>query len=232
MIFKRDFTSCLWKFLIIDDKDVQELFNEKSKQKKFLLQKILICKVLIMCIFVPVGLLSLIPHQEPRFLAPVLIPLAILFGQLIAGPKRSSFVMVSWFMWNVMGCVMFGILHQGGMYSSLGYLQKHLASSVTNGPELTSIHLVFSNTYMPPRYLLAWSGCVDDSKDCQSKGRHLYVHDLAGQNKDDLVKWLEQLVEREKKKPVDDTKFEVHCTYMYCLCLSPKRVIKCTQLFV
>ncbi|XP_031564651.1 GPI mannosyltransferase 4-like [Actinia tenebrosa] len=200
LIFKRDYLGCLWEFFVISAEDVQELTNNKIKQKKPLHQKIMTLKVMMLSVVVPVTLLSIIPHQEPRFLTPILLPLAILFGHLISGTKHLSFVKTSWLMWNILGCIVFGILHQGGMYSSLGYLQKHLAALDTNSSELTSVHLVFSNTYMPPRYLLAWPRCVPGSKYCQSFDKHLYVHDLGGKSNDELVKWLDQLVESEKKK--------------------------------
>lgn len=213
LIFKRDFIGCLWEFFMISAEDTQEVTSDKIKQKKPLHLKIMVLKVMMMSAVVPVALLSVIPHQEPRFLTPILLPLAILFGHLISGPKHSPFVKMSWLMWNILGCIVFGILHQGGMYSSLGHLQKHLAHLDTKGSELTSsIHLVFSNTYMPPRYLLAWPRCGPSSKNCQSFDKHLYVHDLGGQSRDGLVKWLDKLVKSEEKKMGNYT-FEVIHVY-------------------
>lgn len=199
LIFKRDFLGCMQEFFMISAEDIQGVAN--TKQKKSLHQKIMIFKVMVMSVVVPVALLSVVPHQEPRFLTPILLPLLILFGHLISGPQHSPFLRMSWFMWNILACIVFGILHQGGMYSSLGHLQRHLATLDARGSELTpSIHLVFSNTYMPPRYLLAWPRCGPGSIDCQSFDKHLNVHDLGGQSRDGLVKWLDQLVESEKKK--------------------------------
>lgn len=155
-------------------------------------------KVLTLSVVAPVGLLSVIPHQEARFLTPILTPLAILFAHIIIGPRHFSMAAASWLLWNLIGCVLFGVLHQGGMYSCLQYLQGHLSPLPLEGRP-TTYHVVFANTYMPPRHLLAWQDC--SGKDCTTRNS-LVVHDLGGQTRQELSTWLDNLV----KNSIDNNK--------------------------
>uniref|UniRef100_UPI00398E8486 GPI mannosyltransferase 4-like n=1 Tax=Pristiophorus japonicus TaxID=55135 RepID=UPI00398E8486 len=104
---------------------------------------------LLLVYFTPIVILSLFSHQEPRYISPLIVPLVIL-----SAPKcemlRWKVVIV---LFNVLGSVLFGCLHQGGLIPCLSYLEKTLHSKdpVANQYEHS---LVFYHTYMPPRYLL------------------------------------------------------------------------------
>jgi phosphatidylinositol glycan class Z len=66
--------------------------------------------------------LSLVPHQEARFLSPLLVPIVFMFCWNEA-PTPVSF----WFIWivfNVLTTYVFGIIHQGGLIPTLGFLQR------------------------------------------------------------------------------------------------------------
>lgn len=181
--------------------------KEKTKQNALTNSKIVFYKVLTLSIITPIGLLSIIPHQEARFLTPILLPLALLFAHIVIGPKQLSLVTVSWLLWNVIGCVLFGVLHQGGMYSCLQYLQGHM-SSVSLHASPTTHHVVFSNTYMPPRHLLAWSNC--SKKDCAVRDQ-LVVHDLSGMYRDELSYWLDHFLENGMDKNKENQVMKCFC---------------------
>ncbi|XP_040858504.1 GPI mannosyltransferase 4 [Ochotona curzoniae] len=104
---------------------------------------------LLLLYFTPLVLLSVFSHQEARFLIPLLVPLV-----LLCSPQTQT---IPWkgtlFLFNALGALFFGYLHQGGLVPSLEYLEQ-----VVHAPVLPSMSthytLLFSHTYMPPQYLL------------------------------------------------------------------------------
>ncbi|XP_028397653.1 GPI mannosyltransferase 4-like isoform X2 [Dendronephthya gigantea] len=134
--------------------------------------------LLVLSISVPIFILSLVPHQEPRFLMPVFIPMVLLFSSKIAGPKNSPSLLLSWSIWNVIGCIFFGILHQAGIVPSLYHLHKSINEKVHVSAESYCHHVVYFHTYMPPTHLLAWPN------DALINTHKLYVHDLAGSSRE------------------------------------------------
>jgi GPI mannosyltransferase 4 len=126
-------------------------------------------------IFVPVLLLSLFNHQEPRFLIPVTMPLIILHApKLILGVNVANYIKESqwsalrlvssyfsfsvsgrfilkvWCVVNVLFTIFFGFIHQAGVVQLANHFSKHhqLKSSTTQ------IHLVTSHIYNIPESLL------------------------------------------------------------------------------
>ena len=148
---------------------IDQVDTENKKQYKL---------VLILCIFVPVLILSFIPHQEPRFIMPVLLPMVLLFSSEVVNLKHSSTIFMSWSIWNVIGYIFFGILHQGGVVPSLLHLNKVINQKVESSAQLYCHHVVYFHTYMPPMHLLAWPNNVS------LNGHKLYVHDLAGNSQE------------------------------------------------
>ncbi|XP_048397819.1 GPI mannosyltransferase 4-like [Stegostoma tigrinum] len=108
-----------------------------------------VTEYLLLVYFIPIVVLSMFSHQEPRYISPLIVPLVIL--------SASKCEMLSWkvviVVFNLLGSVFFGCLHQGGLIPCLSYLEKVLHSE---NPLLsqTEQNLVFYHTYMPPRYLL------------------------------------------------------------------------------
>ncbi|XP_078062373.1 GPI alpha-1,2-mannosyltransferase 4-like isoform X1 [Mustelus asterias] len=108
-----------------------------------------ITEYLLLVYFIPIIILSMFSHQEPRYISPLIVPLVIL-----SAPKCE---MLKWkvviVLFNVLGSVHFGCLHQGGLIPCLSYLEKtlHSKNPLANPLEHS---LVFYHTYMPPRYLL------------------------------------------------------------------------------
>ncbi|XP_060534871.1 GPI mannosyltransferase 4 [Cylas formicarius] len=119
----------------------------------------------------PVSLLSIFPHQEPRFLIPSVLPLVYLHGKTIlpepddalakisegAPPtthvkKSRQFVLFRlWILVNVLCTLFFGFLHGGGVYSAVSYLEKDLRLA----PISTEFHILTSHIYpLPESFLL------------------------------------------------------------------------------
>ena len=96
----------------------------------------------------PLAMLSLITHQEPRFLLPLVVPLAMLVGSQITG---SRLLKSSWIIFNLACLLVYGYAHQGGLTQTLAHLQKLFVDpSMSN----TDVHVIYRGTYMPPRFLL------------------------------------------------------------------------------
>jgi len=88
------------------------------------------------------GFLSLAPHQEPRFLLPLLVPLAILSQHC----WRSVWVRCIWIAFNAILLLVYGILHQGGVIPSL-----FATSTITTAREVSRA-VFYYHTYMPPTF--------------------------------------------------------------------------------
>ena len=103
---------------------------------------------LSMFVIVPVDILTIFPHQESRFLVP-LLPVMILIGaSVMERHKWKKAFAIMWIVSNVALAIFYGVLHQGGLVQSLFQMQK--ASGSAAGLD----HVVFYHTYMPPRHLL------------------------------------------------------------------------------
>ena len=93
------------------------------------------------------GFLSIAPHQEPRFLLPLLVPL-VLLGEKPFRQFRTPLMSV-WILFNAILVILFGILHQGGVTKSL--LAVGSTSTWTQQEHPTS--WIYMLTYMPPTFL-------------------------------------------------------------------------------
>ncbi|KAL8820412.1 MAG: hypothetical protein Q9223_001366 [Gallowayella weberi] len=92
-------------------------------------------------------LLSLIPHQEPRFLLPA-IPLILSSVRLPHSRVLRRYWFASWIIFNVALGILMGILHQGGVVPAqiwLGQQHQH---------DLASTKVFWWKTYSPPVWLL------------------------------------------------------------------------------
>ncbi|XP_016041178.1 GPI mannosyltransferase 4 [Erinaceus europaeus] len=108
---------------------------------------------LLLLYFLPLALLSAFSHQEARFLIPLLVPLVLLCSsQTQRVPCKAALVL-----FNALGALFFGCLHQGGLVPGLEHLKQVVhAPTAPSGP--THYTLLFTHTYMPPRYLLHLPG--------------------------------------------------------------------------
>ncbi|XP_043284798.1 GPI mannosyltransferase 4 [Venturia canescens] len=127
---------------------------------------------------VPIAALSLIPHQEPRFIIPALLPLVFLHAHTLGSGSKKSAVIYSksninngnnssnhisnrkkdkltklqywWMIFNSLLTIFYGFAHQGGILPLASHLSKELRAK----PHLTHVHLFTSYTYSLPTGLL------------------------------------------------------------------------------
>ncbi|CAO3650931.1 unnamed protein product [Cunninghamella blakesleeana] len=120
--------------------------------------------------------LSLIPHQEARFLVPMLIPLIMIYTWDQEAHIGSVLFLLLWLSFNLVTSFVFGNLHQAGIVPAMSFIQRQtmgingcqllsygdiscnivpVGSIDTNGFNITT-HIIFYKTYMPPRHLLSF----------------------------------------------------------------------------
>ncbi|XP_030312193.1 GPI mannosyltransferase 4 [Calypte anna] len=132
---------------------------------------------LLLFYLVPLGFLSLFSHQEPRFLIPLILPL-VLFSTSQNRAVKWKHVII---FFNVLGALLFGCLHQGGLIPCLFQLEQLVHSpESSNHPRHYS--LLFAHTYMPPRSLL----------NIKKRDTHIEVIDMAGCEEGALCQAVEQ----------------------------------------
>lgn len=115
--------------------------------------------------------LSLAPHQEPRFLTPIMVPLSIVMGATTLWSSVN--VRIIWIAFNAVLFVVFGILHQGGIVPAI------LSTNMSNRSEPPQ-SIIFYHTYMPPSFLLRRRQCPDQDVCAVSSCPQVSVHDLNG----------------------------------------------------
>ncbi|XP_042734266.1 GPI mannosyltransferase 4 [Lagopus leucura] len=132
---------------------------------------------LLLFYFVPLALLSLFSHQEPRFLIPLILPLVLFSASQNRAVKWKPIIII----FNVLGAFLFGCLHQGGLIPCFFHLEHVLHSSdSSNHPRHYT--LLFAHTYMPPRSLL----------NIKKKDTHVEVIDMAGSEEETLCQMVGQ----------------------------------------
>lgn len=150
--------------------------------------------MLLASFIVPVLVLSLVPHQEPRFLLPTLPPLVLIHADsvVILSTRKikatQHLAFLTWHVWNILCVVFFGFLHQGGVTKTM--LQVHQHS--LQGPPHTNTHVIFSRLYSPPTFLLAQQHSVVTETEGHKylMTRSIFAYDAGGR---EPVKSLHQL---------------------------------------
>jgi GPI mannosyltransferase 4 len=99
---------------------------------------------------VPLIVFSMIPHQEARFLLPLIIPICLLTGHCTFGKFSFKLIQILWILFNLISLVIFGYGHQGGIVPCLIQTQKIFTHI---GNLNIDQHVIFYKTYMPPTYL-------------------------------------------------------------------------------
>lgn len=134
-------------------------------------------------IFSGLFFLSLVPHQELRFLAP-LVPLICICVDVtnFESPAITEWIMRLWCIFNVIMGVIMGSLHQRGVIQALDHLQLEKY----HGPQ------VWWKTYSPPTWLLGNEDLVVSGGGVPEFYNDLVV-DLMGADITELKKTLAQL---------------------------------------
>ncbi|KAI0088387.1 Alg9-like mannosyltransferase family-domain-containing protein [Irpex rosettiformis] len=133
----------------------------------------------IWIILLSVAVLSLQPHQEPRFLTPLVVPFIVLVVNNGYLENASKIFWATWFVGNAVLSVVFGVLHQGAVVPSLLHLNNLISANNSSG----DYAVVYWKTYMPPWHLL---GIPEN----QIITGHASVADLAGKPSSDVEDYL------------------------------------------
>uniref|UniRef100_A0A8C2TQ07 Mannosyltransferase n=1 Tax=Coturnix japonica TaxID=93934 RepID=A0A8C2TQ07_COTJA len=133
--------------------------------------------MLLLFYFVPLALLSLFSHQEPRFLIPLILPLVLFGASHNRAVKWKTIIII----FNVLGAFLFGCLHQAGLIPCLFHLE-HVVHSLQSSDHPRHYTLLFAHTYMPPRSLL----------NIEKKDTYVEVIDMAGSKEDTLCQVIGQ----------------------------------------
>ncbi|XP_066266866.1 GPI mannosyltransferase 4-like [Branchiostoma lanceolatum] len=104
----------------------------------------------LLCYFIPIFIMSLVAHHEPRYISPCLVPLVLAYHRNFAWKGVKKLLFVGFVVGNVLGGVLFGVLHQGGVVPSL----LHLHDLVHQQQSTTTMHIIYFHTYTPPGHLL------------------------------------------------------------------------------
>jgi phosphatidylinositol glycan class Z len=122
-------------------------------------------------------LLSLFPHQEPRFLLPA-VPLLLSCVPL----RRSRLLLVTWVIFNAAMGFLMGVYHQGGVVPTQLAMRDIVSSSTTH--HIPSATVFWWKTYSPPLWLLGGD----------NRSTEIQTQDLMGIPGVELVQRLEQVV--------------------------------------
>lgn len=115
----------------------------------------------ILTFVVPLLSFSLIPHQEPRFLIPSLIPLCYLYGHRLV---RRKFLFTIWIVVNIFLTIFYGYIHQSAVIEGVIDLNRVIKERAHKPTDV-----VFSSHYLPPRHLL----------DIPRNSSDIRIHDLS-----------------------------------------------------
>ena len=99
--------------------------------------------------FIPFIPLSTFPHQEVRFLLPLIFPLILFIVPHLIKRDLHHSVFRLWLLFNIILAIIYGHLHQAGLLPALRYVHDKPMEINANKKIVITYH-----TYMPPSYLL------------------------------------------------------------------------------
>ncbi|XP_068626671.1 GPI mannosyltransferase 4 [Battus philenor] len=131
--------------------------------------------LMLFSLIIPVALLSLFPHQEARFIIPILIPLVYLYGNhlhpneadSISSRKLKNTMRSVWYILNIILTVFFGFVHQAGIYQFTDNLHREIKSYYG-----VHTHVITTHSYSIPTYLLNLESTTKVWKDKKSGRRY------------------------------------------------------------
>lgn len=167
--------------------------------------------LMILSFITPLILLSMFPHQEPRFLIPLIFPLIYLHGDSILPTnsnasgtlttvdkhstntiKKTSSIDIFkiWLIINVFLVGFYGFVHQGGVFSSVKYLHDNIGRATAN----TEFHIVTSGMYMLPKsFLLQRDNYILSRKHTTKK--HVYLYEEGSKDVHLIMQQLKKLLD-------------------------------------
>lgn len=99
-------------------------------------------------------ILSIIPHQEPRFLLPC-IPLILTCVQLPKSQYWRKRFWIAWGIFNGFMSILMGVYHQGGITSAQLAMPETIRSSLADTQsKTTQVEVYWWKTYPPSSYML------------------------------------------------------------------------------
>lgn len=149
----------------------------------------------IFVFLVPLVVFSMVAHKEARFLLPLLIPVCLLSSHSVFGKQSNVFLRGVWYLFNIIGLIVYGYLHQGGLVPSISHIQKLFTHKSNLNMDQ---HVIFYHNYMPPRHLMMAPvsvSIINNNYYIYEKKRILYqAEDLEEYLNEDQRKSLQNLV--------------------------------------
>ena len=139
---------------------------------------------LSMTTVLPVIIMSLIPHQEPRYIIAAFVPLLCTVVSKCKYQMKSVFILL-WLIFNFFGILWYGFLHQAGLVPVLTRLNEQ----IRNKASVDTFHVVFWKTYKVPEHLLG----------VQKNDTSVNVVDLGGTDVENVIQVLSNI--NVDKKP-------------------------------
>lgn len=158
----------------------------------------------LMSILGGITCLTCLPHQELRFLIPIIPFMCSFFSQIGKEPTKGhngyifqKFLLKGWYVFNVALAIMMGIFHQGGIVPATQVISELYADD--------NISFIWWRTYCPPLWLL---GRKAISLQRLNNENFIYNHptdnaseivDTMGSSKDKIDQLLKDLVGSNRK---------------------------------
>ncbi|XP_040583130.1 GPI mannosyltransferase 4 [Lepeophtheirus salmonis] len=180
---------------------VTELFFNDWRRKPGLRT---VFSMTMMTYIVSLGLLSVFPHQEPRFLIPLIVPIVLMNAHKLRwkfGEKKPFLTL--WYIFNITLAVFYGYFHQAGVVPMVTHISNHF------GHRHNEVNVIFSKTYMPPTFPLLRPNTKRTESE-YSKNININFIDLSGKPLDQVINQMNTLYSRElfvsiKKKKEEQT---------------------------
>ncbi|CAM4747897.1 unnamed protein product [Rotaria magnacalcarata] len=157
--------------------------TEKSEQS--------ISPFLLYLYLIPFIPLSTFPHQEARFLVPLIFPLILFIVPVLMTKNLHTFLFRIWLAFNTFISIIYGHLHQGGLLPALKCIHDYPVVSSNVTPIVTNANkkiLITYHTYMPPGYLV-----TSMSKSVYEHKLQTIVIDLKGARCEELDFTIERI---------------------------------------
>lgn len=113
--------------------------------------------LMLFSLVIPIAILSLVPHQEARFIIPVLVPLIYLYGNHLhvnetdglKTRRLKTTLRITWYVLNALLTLFYGFIHQGGVYPFANSLYHEIKNNYG-----VHTHVITTHSYSIPTFLL------------------------------------------------------------------------------